>query len=153
MCDLILKPLLQTGDKTVQKSTIQHIESVGFNFQCMGKSIKKKTFLFLKKVEQTAETESGKRRKLNQEQTQPLEPSGSNTQRDEGCLQTSEKPATPSSNFPNKVPLSSSQCLPHPEAYYWTHHSLGKMSHRTTKISLMLVNSSLSNYVSESLWY
>ncbi|XP_075845308.1 interferon-activable protein 203-like isoform X2 [Microtus pennsylvanicus] len=52
--------------------------------------------------EQTVGTESGKKRKLNQEQTQPLEPSGSNTQKDEGCLQTSQKPATASSNSSNK---------------------------------------------------
>ncbi|KAM7336551.1 hypothetical protein ACRRTK_005044 [Alexandromys fortis] len=55
-----------------------------------------------KKEKQTSETECGKKRKLNQEQTQPLEPSGSNTQKDEGCLQTPEKPATPSSNSSNK---------------------------------------------------
>ncbi|XP_041499341.1 pyrin and HIN domain-containing protein 1-like isoform X1 [Microtus oregoni] len=52
--------------------------------------------------EETAGTESGKKRKLNQEQTQPLEPSGSSTQKDEDCLQTSQKPATPSSNSSNK---------------------------------------------------
>ncbi|XP_057625917.1 gamma-interferon-inducible protein 16-like [Chionomys nivalis] len=54
------------------------------------------------KEKQTAETENGKKRKLNQEQTQPLEPSGSNTQKDEGCLQTFQKPPTPSSNSSNK---------------------------------------------------
>ncbi|XP_041499342.1 interferon-activable protein 203-like isoform X2 [Microtus oregoni] len=54
--------------------------------------------------EETAGTESGKKRKLNQEQTQPLEPSGSSTQKDEDCLQTSQKPATPSSNSSNKMP-------------------------------------------------
>lgn len=57
MCDLILKPLLQTGDKTVQKSTIQRVQSLGFNFQCMGKSIKKKHFSFRKR--------KNKLRKLN----------------------------------------------------------------------------------------
>ncbi|XP_038204439.1 gamma-interferon-inducible protein 16-like [Arvicola amphibius] len=51
---------------------------------------------------QTAETESGKKRKLTQEQTQLLEPPGSNTQKDEGCLQTSQKPPTSSSNSSNK---------------------------------------------------
>ncbi|XP_057625922.1 gamma-interferon-inducible protein 16-like [Chionomys nivalis] len=51
---------------------------------------------------QTAESENGKKRKLKQEQTQSLEPSGGNTQKDEGCLQTFQKPPTPSSNSSNK---------------------------------------------------
>uniref|UniRef100_A0A8C8U1D4 HIN-200 domain-containing protein n=1 Tax=Peromyscus maniculatus bairdii TaxID=230844 RepID=A0A8C8U1D4_PERMB len=48
--------------------------------------------------------------KLTQKQTQLLEPSGSNPQKDECCLQTPHKPpATPSSSSSNKVPLSYSQ--------------------------------------------
>ncbi|CAO2638472.1 Interferon-activable protein 203 [Lemmus lemmus] len=51
------------------------------------------------------QTEGGKKRKLTQEQTQLPEPSGSNTQKDEGCLQTSHKPpSTPLSSSSNKIP-------------------------------------------------
>uniref|UniRef100_A0A8C8UAP4 Uncharacterized protein n=1 Tax=Peromyscus maniculatus bairdii TaxID=230844 RepID=A0A8C8UAP4_PERMB len=63
-----------------------------------------------KKRKQTIKTEGGKKMKLTQEQTQLLEPSGSNPQKDECCLQTPHKPPpTPSSSSSNKVPLSYSQ--------------------------------------------
>uniref|UniRef100_A0A8C8TT24 HIN-200 domain-containing protein n=1 Tax=Peromyscus maniculatus bairdii TaxID=230844 RepID=A0A8C8TT24_PERMB len=74
-----------------------------------------------KKRKQTTKTKGGKKMKLTQKQTQLLEPSGSNPQKDECCLQTPHKPpATPSSSSSNKVPLSYSQCLPFPKAYLWT---------------------------------
>ncbi|XP_003500291.1 interferon-activable protein 203 isoform X1 [Cricetulus griseus] len=48
-------------------------------------------------------TEGGKKRKLTQEPTQPLAPSGSNTQKDDRCLQTPLKPPpTPSIHSSNK---------------------------------------------------
>ncbi|CAO2638471.1 Interferon-activable protein 203 [Lemmus lemmus] len=54
---------------------------------------------------QTTKTESGKKRKLTHEQTQLPEPSENNTQKDEGCLQTPQKPPpTPSSSSSNKKP-------------------------------------------------
>uniref|UniRef100_A0A8C8W4K0 Gamma-interferon-inducible protein 16-like n=1 Tax=Peromyscus maniculatus bairdii TaxID=230844 RepID=A0A8C8W4K0_PERMB len=53
---------------------------------------------------ETIKTEGSKKMKLTQEQTQLPEPSGSNTQKDEGCLQTPQKPIpTPSSSSSNKV--------------------------------------------------
>ncbi|XP_059137097.1 myeloid cell nuclear differentiation antigen-like protein [Peromyscus eremicus] len=56
-----------------------------------------------KKRKQTIKTEGGKKMKLTQEQTQFLEPSGSNPQKDECCLQTPHKPPpTPSSSSSNK---------------------------------------------------
>ncbi|XP_028721382.1 myeloid cell nuclear differentiation antigen-like protein isoform X1 [Peromyscus leucopus] len=56
-----------------------------------------------KKRKQTIKTEGGKKMKLTQEQTQLLEPSGSNPQKDECCLQTPHKPpTTPSSSSSNK---------------------------------------------------
>ncbi|XP_015864387.1 uncharacterized protein LOC102922505 isoform X1 [Peromyscus maniculatus bairdii] len=56
-----------------------------------------------KKRKQTIKTEGGKKMKLTQEQTQLLEPSGSNPQKDECCLQTPHKPPpTPSSSSSNK---------------------------------------------------
>uniref|UniRef100_A0A8C8W1Y4 Uncharacterized protein n=1 Tax=Peromyscus maniculatus bairdii TaxID=230844 RepID=A0A8C8W1Y4_PERMB len=65
-----------------------------------------------KKRKQTTKTKGGKKMKLTQKQTQLLEPSGSNPQKDECCLQTPHKPpATPSSSSSNKVPLSYSQCF------------------------------------------
>uniref|UniRef100_A0A8C8W4V8 Uncharacterized protein n=1 Tax=Peromyscus maniculatus bairdii TaxID=230844 RepID=A0A8C8W4V8_PERMB len=58
-----------------------------------------------KKRKQTIKTEGGKKMKLTQEQTQLLEPSGSNPQKDECCLQTPHKPPpTPSSSSSNKTP-------------------------------------------------
>ncbi|XP_059137098.1 interferon-activable protein 203-like [Peromyscus eremicus] len=57
-----------------------------------------------KKRKQTTKTEGGKKMKLTQEQTQFLEPSGSNTQKDECYLQTPHKPPpTPSSSSSNKA--------------------------------------------------
>uniref|UniRef100_A0A8C8URB4 Gamma-interferon-inducible protein 16-like n=1 Tax=Peromyscus maniculatus bairdii TaxID=230844 RepID=A0A8C8URB4_PERMB len=54
---------------------------------------------------ETIKTEGSKKMKLTQEQTQLPEPSGSNTQKDEGCLQTPQKPIpTPSSSSSNKTP-------------------------------------------------
>ncbi|XP_052593658.1 interferon-activable protein 203-like [Peromyscus californicus insignis] len=58
-----------------------------------------------KKRKQTTKTEGGKKMKLTQEQTQFLESSGSNPQKDECCLQTPHKPPpTPSSSSSNKTP-------------------------------------------------
>ncbi|XP_059137037.1 interferon-activable protein 203-like [Peromyscus eremicus] len=63
-----------------------------------------------KKRKQTIKTEGGKKMKLTQEQTQFLEPSGSNPQKDECCLQTPHKPPpTPSSSSSNKTE-SRSEC-------------------------------------------
>ncbi|XP_036058546.1 uncharacterized protein LOC118593284 [Onychomys torridus] len=56
-----------------------------------------------KKRKQTTKTEGGKKRKLTQKQTQFLESSGCNPQKDECCLQTPQKPPpTPSSSSSNK---------------------------------------------------
>ncbi|XP_042114581.2 interferon-activable protein 203-like isoform X3 [Peromyscus maniculatus bairdii] len=63
-----------------------------------------------KKRKQTTKTKGGKKMKLTQKQTQLLEPSGSNPQKDECCLQTPHKPpATPSSSSSNKAE-SRSEC-------------------------------------------
>ncbi|XP_059137038.1 uncharacterized protein LOC131925701 [Peromyscus eremicus] len=57
---------------------------------------------------ETIKTEGSKKMKLTQEQTQLPEPSGSNTQKDEGCLQTPQKPIpTPSSSSSNEKNTSS----------------------------------------------
>ncbi|XP_037067101.1 putative GPI-anchored protein pfl2 [Peromyscus leucopus] len=57
---------------------------------------------------ETIKTEGSKKMKFTQEQTQLPEPSGSNTQKDEGCLQTPQKPIPkPSSSSSNKKNTSS----------------------------------------------
>ncbi|CAH6789533.1 inteferon-activable protein 208 isoform X2 [Phodopus roborovskii] len=56
-----------------------------------------------KKRKTPTKTADGKKKKLSQETTQLPEPSGSNIQKDEGCLQTPQKPPpTPSSNKQQK---------------------------------------------------
>ncbi|XP_041499346.1 interferon-activable protein 203-like [Microtus oregoni] len=58
-----------------------------------------------KKRKMPTKTEGSKKRKLTQEQTQLPEPSVRNTQKDEGCLQTSHKPPpTPLCSSSNKTP-------------------------------------------------
>lgn len=73
----------------------------------------------MKKRKQITKTEGGKKKKLAREQTQLPGCSGTDTKKDEDCLQTIHKPPpTPPSISSNKVSLSYSQCLPLPKAYH-----------------------------------
>ncbi|XP_051004321.1 myeloid cell nuclear differentiation antigen-like protein [Acomys russatus] len=84
-----------------------------------------------KKRKQPTKAEGGKKRMLTQEQTGLPEPSGTNIQNDESCLQTPHKPPpTPSSSSSKKVPLFYSQCLP------FSKHTTGL----TTTLEKLLTN-------------
>ncbi|XP_052593657.1 interferon-activable protein 203-like [Peromyscus californicus insignis] len=74
---------------------------------------------------ETIKIEGSKKMKLTQEQTQLPEPSGSNTQKDEGCLQTPQKPIpTPSSSSSNKTPNNGN--LPKKPSKIEGHHRVAK---------------------------
>ncbi|XP_052056421.1 interferon-activable protein 203-like [Apodemus sylvaticus] len=98
--------------KHMNKSLLQSERGETSKTQAMTFTAQEESATAQKKRKQITKTEGGKKNKL-EEQAQLPETSGTNTKRDEDCVQTPLKPPpTPPSSSSNKVPVATPSSVP-----------------------------------------